>query len=275
MSLILEALKKSEAERQKRQMPGLLTPGLAPRRRRGSLWLGASMLLLAAVGGGWWLGQQSGGAALTAHTEMRAESPAVEETSTADADTRHVVPDETPPATDATLRRQPASPSTQPARMPARPAEREGAPLVAPSAPDPLADPDLDDHTRARLTDMLATVPDPPRETVRPSPPPTTRQVVSALTPVPPDTGTPGQHDAPGTPLLHELPYTLRRDIPPIRVSMMVSSGDAGARFALINGERRSEGDEVAPGVRLLGIAPQTLELEFRGQRFLLRQGAL
>jgi general secretion pathway protein B len=275
MSLILEALKKSEAERQKRQMPGLLTPGLAPRRRRGSLWAAAFLLLMAAVGGGWWLGQQGSGVAQTAQTGAPAVLPAPEETPTMDVNARPDIPDPTPSATDITTRRQPVPAAAQPTRTSPRPAEREGATMVAPSAADPLTDPDLDQDTRARLTDMLATVPDPPREAGLPTQPPTTRQVVSARVPAPPETATPREQDVPGTPHLHELPYTLRRDIPPIRVSMMVSSGDASARFALINGERRSEGEEVAPGVRLLEIGPQTLELEFRGQRFLLRQGTL
>lgn len=272
MSLILEALKKSEAERQRRQTPGLMTPSLAPRRRGPWRWLAALSLLPLTLVGGWWLGQlgTANEPAIVASTP--APAPETQE-QTPDSPTAAEIKPTTQGSTDgerrpqAPAQRTPAATPDAIAAAPPRPSrEREGAAMLAPASDDPLVDPELDDATRAQLAEVLGALPDP-------APTPTdadTRpdRTVAAM-PQPPT-----QRETTGGPAaLHELPFQLRRDVPEIKVSMVVSSGDADARFALVNGERRREGDEVAPGVRLIEIRAQTLELEFRGQRFLLHQG--
>jgi general secretion pathway protein B len=268
MSLILEALKKSEAERQRREVPGLMTQTLKARPRRRWRWMAALALLVLALGGGWWLGQRgSEGAQPVASVpqppiETAAEAPALAEAPPATA----------PAAIDRSVatRRQP-TPARPADPVAAPPPERESAPMVAPASPDPLLDPEVDAGTRARLAEVLQSLPEPSRDAQE-------DRLVLRQPAVP----SPAERDAAaapaassGPPQMHELPFALRRDIPELRVSMVVSSADADARFALVNGERRREGDELADGVRLVEIRPQTLELEFRGQRFLLRQGSL
>lgn len=60
MSLILQALRKSEAQRQLGQAPSLLSAVPGPRARRSSGWrrAGYVLLLLLVALGAWWLGQR-------------------------------------------------------------------------------------------------------------------------------------------------------------------------------------------------------------------------
>ncbi len=273
MSLILEALKKSEAERLRRQTPGLMTPATKSRRRRVWPWVAMLMLLSVTLFGGWWLGQRNG--------DQGPDSAALSPSPAILADESRSAQPADAPAPAATRREtptldRPAVAERVPYGQRARPQEdRESAALVAPSADDPLLDPDLDDETRARLADALGALPDPP-PTLSDAPPQPAQDappIPTEAEPAQPDVASTPTADE-GPPSIHELPYTLRRDIPEIRISMLVYSGDQASRFALVNGERRIEGDEVAPGVRLVEIGAQTLELEFRGQHFLLRQGS-
>jgi general secretion pathway protein B len=77
MSLILEALKKSEAERQLGRAPGLTTPMPLFERRPRRFWISGVVLALAAAAGiglyQWWIGGPS-----TMHpaSEVPAVSPA-------------------------------------------------------------------------------------------------------------------------------------------------------------------------------------------------------
>jgi general secretion pathway protein B len=268
MSLILEALKKSEAERLRRQSPGLLTPDPVRRRVRVWPWLLAGLMVLVALAGGWWLGQR--GAAEAPSAPVLAPLPEPESRDQGPASDVRSEPAPSAPSRGLGLP-EPATPTPALPQVRVRPGERESAPMVAPASPDPLSDPDLDPDTRARLAEVLAERGSPggledagDRRRAPEMPDPRARAVSPAATPEPgPD----------ALPLKHELPFAIRRDLPDLRVTMVVSSGDAAARFALVNGERRVEGDEIAPGVRLVTIQAQALELEFRGQRFLLKQG--
>jgi general secretion pathway protein B len=269
MSLILEALKKSEAERLRRQSPGLLTPDPVRRRARVWPWLLAGLMVLVALAGGWWLGQR--GAAEAPIAPAPAPAPETRPEVLGAASDTPSAPAPSAPSHGLGLPESARPPPALP-QVRVRPGERESAPMIAPSAPDPLSDPDLDPDTRARLAKALAErgqsaagvedAAERPGGPQTPDPRATTASPAAVPQPGP---------DA--LPLKHELPFALRRDLPDLRVSMVVSSGDAGARFALVNGERRVEGDEIAPGVRLISIRAQGLELEFRGQRFLLQQG--
>ncbi|MDW8480037.1 MAG: general secretion pathway protein GspB [Xanthomonadales bacterium] len=100
----------------------------------------------------------------------------------------------------------------------------------------------------------------------RPAPPPAATP--GTAEPEPPTPGATATTVAEGPPWLEELPYALRRQLPPLRVSMVVAAADPAARFVLAQGERRREGEELAPGVRVVEIGGEALLLEFRGQRF-------
>ncbi len=83
---------------------------------------------------------------------------------------------------------------------------------------------------------------------------------------------TAGQPPAPGSrlPSLAQLPR-LREEIGPVEMSMLVYSADPAKRFALINGQRMKQGDELAGGIKLLEIRRGECVFAANGQQFVLR----
>jgi general secretion pathway protein B len=73
---------------------------------------------------------------------------------------------------------------------------------------------------------------------------------------------------APVLPTLWDLPYSTRKDIPELELTMHVYSDDAADRFVVIKGERHVEGDDLGDGVMLREIRPDGMVLELKGQRF-------
>ena len=66
-----------------------------------------------------------------------------------------------------------------------------------------------------------------------------------------------------------ELPYSTRKDLPAIELSMHVYSSTPAQRFVVIKGDRHVEGDEIGQDLILREIRQDGLVLEFKGQRFL------
>lgn len=64
----------------------------------------------------------------------------------------------------------------------------------------------------------------------------------------------------------------LRATLPPLRLTMHVHSPDPARRFALIDGRRVREGDELAPGLVLVAIDPEGLRLDWHGRLLVLRR---
>src|SRR5690606_20968898 len=130
VSLILEALKKSEAERRLGKAPELLSPAPVARRRHGLWPLAAAMLLAVALSTGitWWLLRPAPSpangevAAPAGHAAPAAAGPSP-------ASTTVGAEEPAPPATRAA---QPPAPATGTAgQMQRPPVERESAPMVA------------------------------------------------------------------------------------------------------------------------------------------------
>jgi len=74
--------------------------------------------------------------------------------------------------------------------------------------------------------------------------------------------------EGPPLPLYYELPYSTRKDIPVIVLSMHVFSPDTATRFVVVDGERKAQGESLKEGLKLDEIRPDGMVLEFRGQRF-------
>lgn len=68
---------------------------------------------------------------------------------------------------------------------------------------------------------------------------------------------------------LNELPASVRTQIPEINITMQVYSDDPAARFAIINGKRYKQTDQVADALILEEILRQGIILKFR-QYFIL-----
>jgi general secretion pathway protein B len=73
---------------------------------------------------------------------------------------------------------------------------------------------------------------------------------------------------APALPTVWDLPYSTRKDIPELALTMHVYSDQPSDRFVVIKGERHVEGDDLGDGVMLREIDPDGMVLEFKGQRF-------
>ncbi|TVQ36543.1 MAG: hypothetical protein EA370_08085 [Wenzhouxiangella sp.] len=67
-----------------------------------------------------------------------------------------------------------------------------------------------------------------------------------------------------------ELPLSIRRSLPDLRLSIHVYSTDEAQRFVLVNGERFVVGDQLGDGARLVDIRREGAVVDFRDYRFLL-----
>ena len=291
MSLILEALKKSEAQRRLGEAPNLGTPFTATRKRRSPLpWITLAVVLVAAAGGWWILSPQTEGStaqngAAPATQPMPAgpipparKYQSVRERAQAAAQAAASAS----PAPPITVIAPPAGhpPITAPTAAPAAAGAGAKPPIVAAPPPTPAPTPPAVPATKsavanvpapARSTDAkavgtgtapVAAAPPPPASTPTPPPTPAPQPVVA-----PP--AAPAAPAEPAIPTVNNLAFELRRDLPDLPVSMQVYSADPAHRFILVGGERKKEGDMIRD-VAVREIRTNGVVLEFRGQRFLL-----
>lgn len=241
MSLILEALKKSERQRRLGKVPTLATPTAPLRRRRRLPLLIVLLVLLAAVA--WWVLRDMSLPLPWPATTSQEQTPAtVPLDDDADRNDDAVVEMETPIVT------QPPPPAAPPQTQPEAATPQ---PVQPPVAPQPVQD--------------AAPAPAETPPTPAPAPPPPTAAAPQPTTPAP--------APAPAVQLIWELPYSVRRDLPEVHLTMHVYADHPADRMAIINGERRGEGDEVAEGLILREIRSDGLLLEFRGQTFVYPRG--
>lgn len=297
MSLILDALRKSEAERKRGEVPGLHS-GRPARHRSSRHWLpaaaGALALVTAAGAGWWWLGRPhrsesvSDAAGLpepapqplaVAGTAALVEKPSPQgsldpsplperESQPVSAATADLLPTSMGSASGAVQGASMSAGGEWPTPELAPPATAGAQPMaaepVAPAAsmpPSPVAEPNP--------------VPGEPIAAAPTPPPPPFGQRVSGLESTPSATLLPpsGEPPAPlpALPTIHELDYPVRRELPKMLINMHVWHADPERRFVLVNGKRHVVGGEAIDGkVLVLEIRPDGLVCEFNGQRFLL-----
>ena len=78
----------------------------------------------------------------------------------------------------------------------------------------------------------------------------------------------PVQSPSGGTPMLHDLPDTLRRQIPALHISGAVYSDSPPQWTLIINDQVMGKGSQVAPDVRLEEISASSAVFNYKGQRF-------
>ena len=230
MSFILDALKKSEAERQRQSVPGLLDMGPSTPRPRFPVWgiwlgllLGVNLLVLMVVLIRGWI---PGGAA-----------PAVDLKATTHAATAAAAPAITAPVT------APPSNATSPASPPddGRSFSPMDAPVYAPEIPVAGTSTDV-----AGPTTVPAQKPDP--------------RLAKALYPPPPPDEV--------LPTLNEINLTGNRGIPELHMDIHVYAAKPSERFVFFNNRKYREGETLQEGPSVERITREGVVMRFQGLRF-------
>ncbi|MCC7596813.1 general secretion pathway protein GspB [Janthinobacterium sp. FW305-129] len=232
MSYILEALKKSQAERQLGELPSIHAPQVqlhdgaaSGTARRAPVWLalgGVTVAVAAALL--LWQPWQAGAAAPVAvPVPLSAAAPAV-------------------------------LAQAVPAPMPAVPVPVAAPPAVAAPVPVPPA-------ATAAPVHHARPVAEPKQETPgQPAPPP-----VVAPPPATPAPAPPVEEAVPG---MRDLPEPIQRQIPPIAIGGYIYSKNPADRLLLIDKVLRHEGEELAPGLVLEKLQPKAAIFSFKGYRY-------
>jgi general secretion pathway protein B len=237
MSLILDALRKSEAERRRGQVPELHSPGppvarTPVRRHPAWSWAVAALLIVAGVVAAWFLWS-------TSRTEHAT-----------DADDTMMPPIAGP---------APVIPSTAAAPTPTSPASTASAAAMAPAPSTAL--PRVDAPTAS-----IGSVPLKLPAAQRDAPTVTASPTLPAIAP-PAEASAPPQD--PALPTLAALPAEQRGALPPLKMSMHVWAEQSAGRFAIIDGQRVGEGAAVS-GAVVAGIRRDGVVLEIDGRLYLL-----
>jgi general secretion pathway protein B len=240
MSLILDALKKSEAERQRQSGPTLLEVRIAAPRRRYPTWvIAVGALLVVNIG------------LLLAFVLRR---PAA-------------TPAPGPQAT--TSLNSPVAPGAAGAAA-AVPLAADGALMPANSSAGPGLDaPAIMPGSADALQTLPGSLPPAPAMGEAPDSPHNPADDEPALpagSGIAGSQGTAAAHDA-NIPNFSEV----SGDLPELRLDLHVYAAQARDRYALINMHRVREGDTLPEGPQVLAITREGVVLDYHGQEFTLR----
>jgi general secretion pathway protein B len=240
MSYILDALKKSDQQRQRGATPTLLaaqaTP-TAPRRPRYFLnSMLAAVLICAGIVVGWLRPWQT-----------KQPAPAAESIASMPVSAIQIA--------------TPASVSVDPE-------------LIGESEQEPLMHQSTSATQSARLSAGLATKRDSPAPAHNASPVPLSRPdtgIQQAAGMSLPDQTTLGgtvAEEGKSVMALNELPPSIQREIPAITLSFHAYSSNPKERRVMINGNIVGQGEQLAPGLSVEQITPDGVILGYKGYRF-------
>jgi general secretion pathway protein B len=274
MSFILDALKKSEAERRQGEVPSLQNDigSAAPRRR--SIWplvLTFALLLNGAVFGGWLLLRQekppmaatSSGeldrilASRAAHTESTGDlttksAPVAKETELSAAAVKPITEPPVQPA-QATVTTRAGSVPVKQAGVTPQAKPKAAAPAVKEKPAD--ASEGIGSYKTRAAQSVKSVKPEKPSQ---PAQSPTKRATVAVPAP------------AESFPLLSELPADVRSGLPGLNLQLHFFSPDPARRLVRLNGSNLREGDRGGDGLSVVEITPDGIRLTCRGVRFFL-----
>ena len=278
MSILLDALKKSESQRTLGQTPGIHTAVEAPTADQdtGQQWIPLSMLALSAVAIAWFGWQQF----------QKPPMPPV--SSSADSSAGTASSDLASPATEESQQQSVAGQNPTLKRTPVE-AYQENGDRAEDNTTPPASDAQAAEARKQNLNQSFANYaaqdePE-PSEARKPRPPAITKngqEVVSAGTPSGQDSRTQTALTTQPTrtrvkPVASEpisfwqVPQALRDGLPEIRITVLVYAEATEDRFVLINGQRLVEKEELAPGVVLDEIRRDGAVFSYRKYRFLVK----
>ncbi len=268
MSLILEALRKSEAQRRLGRAPDLLTPAAASDSVRSGgtpawPWFLAGMVLVAATA--WWLGRQSPPDALSPPAAIDA-APRPSAAATLDE------PESLPPTLPAA---SVAAPGPNPVSRPAAGLAVPPAAAGREALPDGPASAEELERLRARL-EASEPIRAPSAASASESgsgadPLRRSESEPSAAGPV--VAGPSMVMDAGRTPRrLHLLSAGERAALPPLKLSLHVYADGPDGRFVILDGRRLGEGERLDARVRVTEIRRDGVVVEIDGQSILVER---
>jgi general secretion pathway protein B len=282
MSYILEALRKSQQERQAGQAPSLpnVVAGQPLRHPYRLAWVAAVAILVlnASVLGYFWRhgfgtarsGTETGapvthphatrkpasGAAKPEHAAVSAQPAPREKASTSQ---QNAVQTPTPPS----VAQPPAAPKTAVAEN--LPALKRGLPRRAPET--------VFESQGAAVTGTTADA----RQTAPVKPDEAARE--SRHTPLPQITSLPAEEQSgqiPATkdspPFLDALPADIQQRLPPLKINLFAYAPAPAERFAIIDMKRYNVGDTIEGGPLLVEIRSDSLVLQLGGTKFRVRR---
>ncbi|MGO9803400.1 MAG: general secretion pathway protein GspB [Steroidobacteraceae bacterium] len=231
MSFILDALKKSESDRQRQGGPALFEVKVAPRRSALPAWAIAIAVLFAAnLGVVLWL--------LLRHGAAPAEMVQ-------------------PPAGSLALRAPPTSPAAAPAPAPVPASVPAPAAASAPPSALPAATP-------------VVTASDRRAPPAAPEPAANPDDYAPAAEAPAPGTGHVQRGTSAGVPLYQQLAATPGNQLPQLRLDLLAYADKTQDRWVLINMHKLREGDSLPEGVQVERIAPDGVVLSWHSTQFLL-----
>ena len=231
MSFILDALKKSESDRQRQSGPALFEVKVAPPRTRLPLWaIAIALLLVVNLAIVAWM--------MLRHPAARADAA-------------------NPVAPPANLQGNLAAvPAVANAALPQPP------PMAATSAAAPASSPG------AALPSTANTAPSASPGAADDQNP---EDYAPAAEPAPSFGGGHVRRDtADGVPLYQELSVAPGAHLPQLRLDLHVYAARPQDRFVMINMHKLREGEALPEGVRLESVTPEGAVLSYNGSRFLL-----
>jgi general secretion pathway protein B len=232
MSFILDALKKSESDRQRQNGPALFEVKVAPRRVGLPLWAVAIGVLL--------------GINLIIVMWMLLKHPA------AHADAARTAAEPTPAPVTA------AGVPPQAVPVPAPPVTNTAAAETATlTVPTPVAN-----------AAQAQGLPPPSAGTTNTEVSP--EDLAPATEPAPLLGSHVRRGTAEGVPLYQDAAVVPGTHIPPLRLDLHVYAARPEERFVMINMKKLREGDSLPEGVRVESITPEGAVLSYSGSRFLL-----
>jgi general secretion pathway protein B len=275
MSFILDALRKSEHERERKTLPGLAEAPIVRHERAkvpvAMIALGVLLainllvLLFVLLRDG---APDAATATAPAHTPTPAPTPApahtpAPATAPAPAPTSAGVPLTTAPL--------PASPEVRPLQAEAGVVDEDAPPYV--DTPPVPRDPTLDGEVRVQrapvATDGSAVTTTVPPEVLRAAQD-SARRGAPPTTPTMPGAPARDAGGAAGVPSINDLAPQATAGLPALAINLHVYAGDPRQDFVVLNGRRYQQGAQLQEGPTLERITSDGVVLNHRGLRFLL-----
>jgi general secretion pathway protein B len=267
MSFILDALRKSEHERQRQTGPALVEVAVAPAKPRSNVWatVAIALLLVNLIAVGVFLIRKASRAPVAATPVATSPAPQQPPPAATTAAPAQVTLTQTAPAAAPT-----PPPMLQPASTPEPQLQSSHNPLEDEmQAGPPAADPELVAEASAAPAGPPAVRQAPPKRgsVVYESLPEAATLGTQQYSAAPPPSGN-AASSGPKLPTADELAGS--GGVPALSLDLHVYSTKPAERMAFINAHKYREGDQLQEGPVVRQITPEGVILEMNGRKFLL-----